>query len=250
MDEIVNDFLIESKENLDRLDQELVKLESEPSSKELLASIFRTIHTIKGSCGFLGFTRLEKVTHAGESLLSRLRDGLLTLNVEITSGLLAMVDAVRHMLGEIQATEHDGEDDYPELREKLTRLQGSTGVSATPAPTAEVAAMLSLKEANIALESPLAAKAASLLNADTPQISPADPEAVAPSAKLDPGGEGKQRRPTSSKLGVFLVERGSVTSEALTLASWGCARRKRFRRRSRFWTRGTGSREPRLSAWP
>jgi two-component system chemotaxis sensor kinase CheA len=218
MDEIVNDFLIESKENLDRLDQELVKLESEPSSKELLASIFRTIHTIKGSCGFLGFTRLEKVTHAGESLLSRLRDGLLTLNVEITSGLLAMVDAVRHMLGEIQATEHDGEDDYPELREKLTRLQGSTGISATPAPTAEVAAMLSLKEANIALESPLAAKAASPLNGDTPQISPAEPEAAAPSAKLDPGGEGKQRRPTSGKLGVFLVERGSVTSEALTLA--------------------------------
>ncbi|HZQ69827.1 MAG TPA: chemotaxis protein CheB [Terriglobales bacterium] len=54
MDEIVNDFLVESNENLDRLDQELVRLESEPSSKELLASIFRTIHTIKGSCGFLG----------------------------------------------------------------------------------------------------------------------------------------------------------------------------------------------------
>jgi two-component system, chemotaxis family, sensor kinase CheA len=61
MDEIVKDFLIESNENLDRLDQELVKLEVEPSSKELLASIFRTIHTIKGSCGFLGFANLEKV---------------------------------------------------------------------------------------------------------------------------------------------------------------------------------------------
>ena len=114
MDDIVKDFLIESNENLDRLDQELVKLESEPSSKELLASIFRTIHTIKGSCGFLGFARLEKVAHAGESLLSRLRDGQLSLTEEVTSGLLAMVDAVRHMLGEIQATEHDGENDYPD----------------------------------------------------------------------------------------------------------------------------------------
>jgi two-component system, chemotaxis family, sensor kinase CheA len=65
MDEIVKDFLIESNENLDRLDQELVKLESEPSSKELLASIFRTIHTIKGSCGFLGFAHLEKVGARG-----------------------------------------------------------------------------------------------------------------------------------------------------------------------------------------
>src|SRR5882724_5446064 len=139
MDEIVKDFLIESNENLDRLDQELVKLETEPSSKELLASIFRTIHTIKGSCGFLGFTRLEKVAHAGESLLSRLRDGLLALNEEVTSGLLAMVDAVRQMLSEIQSTEHDGANDYGDLRENLKRLQGldRTPVdSALPPPRA------------------------------------------------------------------------------------------------------------------
>jgi two-component system chemotaxis sensor kinase CheA len=108
MDEIVKDFLIESNENLDRLDQELVKLESSPSSRELLASIFRTIHTIKGSCGFLGFTRLEKLTHTGENLLSQLRDGKITLTAEITSGLLAMVDAVRHMLAVIQNSGRDG----------------------------------------------------------------------------------------------------------------------------------------------
>ena len=127
MDEIVKDFLIESNENLDRLDQELVKLESEPSSKELLASVFRTIHTIKGSCGFLGFARLEKLAHAGESLLSRLRDGKLCLSAEITSGLLAMVDAVRRMLAAIQASGQDGEEDYAPLIELLARLQGETG---------------------------------------------------------------------------------------------------------------------------
>src|SRR5438874_8479199 len=98
MDDLVRDFLVESGENLDRLDQELVQLESDPSSRDLLSSIFRTIHTIKGSCGFLGFAKLEKVAHAGESLLSRLRDGKLLLNAEITSGLLAMVDGVRKML--------------------------------------------------------------------------------------------------------------------------------------------------------
>jgi two-component system chemotaxis sensor kinase CheA len=123
MDEIVKDFLIESNENLDRLDQELVKLESDPSSKELLGSVFRTIHTIKGSCGFLGFARLEKLAHAGESLLSRLRDGKLSLNTEITSGLLAMVDAVRRMLAAIQASGQDGEEDYASLIEQLARLQ-------------------------------------------------------------------------------------------------------------------------------
>jgi two-component system, chemotaxis family, sensor kinase CheA len=130
MDEIVKDFLIESNENLDRLDQELVKLESDPSSKELLASIFRTIHTIKGSCGFLGFARLEKLAHAGESLLSRLRDGMLTLSAEITSALLAMVDAVRHMLAAIQATAEDGEEDYLPLIGLLASLQeGRAGES-------------------------------------------------------------------------------------------------------------------------
>jgi len=133
MDEIVKDFLIESNENLDRLDQELVKLESDPTSKDLLAGIFRTIHTIKGSCGFLGFARLEKVAHAGENLLSRLRDGALSLNAEITSGLLAMVDAVRKMLAEIQATEHDGDNDYPELLSKMKDLQGNVK-SSDPKP--------------------------------------------------------------------------------------------------------------------
>ena len=132
MDEIVKDFLIESNENLDRLDQELVKLESDPSSKELLASIFRTIHTIKGSCGFLGFAHLEKVAHVGENLLSRLRDGKLALNAEITSGLLGMVDAVRFMLGEIQNTEHDGDNDYPELLEQLKRLQEGSKLAFEP----------------------------------------------------------------------------------------------------------------------
>ena len=143
MDEIVKDFLIESNENLDRLDQELVKLESEPSSKELLASVFRTIHTIKGSCGFLGFARLEKLAHAGESLLSRLRDGKLSLSAEITSGLLAMVDAVRRMLAAIQASGQDGEEDYVPLIEVLARLQRETGeLPATLPPKPPVAPLL------------------------------------------------------------------------------------------------------------
>jgi two-component system, chemotaxis family, sensor kinase CheA len=123
MDDLVKEFLVESSENLDRLDSELVKLESDPTSQDLLSSIFRTIHTIKGSCGFLGFGKLEKVAHAGESLLSRLRDGKISLAPEITTGLLAMVDAIRTMLNAIQATEQDGEESYPDLIDKLKRLQ-------------------------------------------------------------------------------------------------------------------------------
>src|SRR5205807_10420351 len=86
--DIIQEFLVESHENLDQLDRDLVSLEEEPRNQEKLARIFRTIHTIKGTCGFFGFAKLEEVTHAGEGLLSRLRDGYLVLNPEFTSGLL------------------------------------------------------------------------------------------------------------------------------------------------------------------
>jgi two-component system chemotaxis sensor kinase CheA len=139
MDDLIKEFLIESIENLDRLDSELVKLETDPSSQVLLSSIFRTIHTIKGSCGFLGFSKLEKVAHVGESLLSRLREGKLSLTPEFTSGLLAMVDAIRTMLGEIQSTEQDGNETYPGLIETLNQLQNQDQEQVTKAtgdPTA------------------------------------------------------------------------------------------------------------------
>ena len=121
--DIVKDFLAESYENLDRLDRELVGLEKHPQDKEALASIFRTIHTIKGNCGFLGFSKLKKVAHVGESLLTLLRDGKLVLNPEIITGLLRMVDAIRQMLAQIGSTGQDGNVEYPELVATLTQLQ-------------------------------------------------------------------------------------------------------------------------------
>ena len=96
-DDIVKEFLAESTENLDWLDRNLVELEKHPSDRDILADIFRTIHTIKDTSGFLGFAKLEKFTHVGESLLRR-RDGQWTPNPEIRTALLAMVDAVRQML--------------------------------------------------------------------------------------------------------------------------------------------------------
>lgn len=186
MDEIVKDFLIESNENLDRLDQELVKLESSPSSKELLASVFRTIHTIKGSCGFLGFARLEKLAHAGENLLSRLRDGQLTLTSEITSGLLAMVDAVRHMLTAIQASGQDGPDDYAALIQHFADLQSQQSAASTQSSPA----------------------------GEGPAGSPKD--AGAGARPLGGAELGELADPT--KIGGVLVARGQVAPEALAEA--------------------------------
>lgn len=130
MDDIVKEFLVESSEGLDTLDRNLVALEQNPGDKNLLAGIFRCIHTIKGTSGFLGFGRLESVTHVGESLLSDLRDGKKTLTPEITSALLKLVDAVRAMLSAIESTGADGQDDFAPLVELLTRLQKGEPVAA------------------------------------------------------------------------------------------------------------------------
>ncbi|MBL8743834.1 MAG: Hpt domain-containing protein, partial [Myxococcales bacterium] len=95
VDDTIKEFLVECFENLDQLDRDFVALESDPTQLDRLAAIFRTVHTIKGNSGFLGFSKLEALAHAGESLLSGLRDGLFPLTAAQTSVLLAMVDRVR-----------------------------------------------------------------------------------------------------------------------------------------------------------
>ena len=123
MDDIVGEFIVESHENLDRLDGDLVELEKNPEDRERLASIFRIIHTIKGTCGFLGFSKLEAVAHVGENLLSKLRDGKLELDAARTDALLAMFDAVREMLAAIEESRTDGDEAYPELLRRLEAAQ-------------------------------------------------------------------------------------------------------------------------------
>jgi len=124
--EIVSEFLVESHENLDQLDRDLVELEQHPGSRELLSSVFRTIHTIKGTSGFLAFNRLEELTHAGENLLSRLRDGELELTEALTGVLLEMVDAVRALLALIEQSGSDaghGVDIDPVVARLRTALE-------------------------------------------------------------------------------------------------------------------------------
>ena len=140
MREVVDEFLVESHENLDQMDRDFVTLERTPGDLEVLASVFRTIHTIKGTAGFLAFGKLEGLTHVGESLLSRLRDGDLQLTDEITSGLLALVDAVRAMLSVIEATGEDGDNDHAELIARLTAL--NTGTAQPTTTAAEPAAVV------------------------------------------------------------------------------------------------------------
>ncbi|MBX7148507.1 chemotaxis protein CheA [bacterium] len=147
MDELLKEFLMESTENLDRLDRDFVVLEQDPTNRELLSSIFRAVHTIKGTCGFLGFGNLEKVTHVGENLLGKLRDGKIQLNAPRTSALLSLVDAIRAMLGNIEQTQSDGNADHSELITLLTQLQTDDGAALAPAASAPAPAPEQKQEA-------------------------------------------------------------------------------------------------------
>ena len=138
--EIVAEFLVESHENLDQLDRDLVELERTPDSRELLSSIFRTIHTIKGTSGFLAFNRLEALTHVGENLLSRLRDGKMTMTTATTGALLSMVDTVRALLEAIEHGTGDADPavDVESVVAMLERvLAGEADGDVAPEPVAE-----------------------------------------------------------------------------------------------------------------
>ncbi|MCR1980786.1 chemotaxis protein CheW [Cellulosimicrobium cellulans] len=130
MDEIVHEFLVESYENLDQLDQDLVALESDPSSRTLLSSIFRTVHTIKGTSGFLGFGNLERVSHVGESLLSELRDGERAMDQPTADVLLALVDTLRAILAKVESGVGDDLDVDPMVA-RIVAVQDGT---AAPEP--------------------------------------------------------------------------------------------------------------------
>ncbi len=129
IDEVIKEFLVESNEGLDSFDRDLVALEQDKSSRELLDNIFRAIHTIKGTGGVLGFEKLVSISHLGESVLSKMRDGALLLSPEIATVLLAMADSLRQILGRIDAEGHEGSTEFPELLARLSHV-----LDGSPAP--------------------------------------------------------------------------------------------------------------------
>ena len=113
MDDLLNEFLTETTESLSVLDVELVKLEQNPNDPDLLGNIFRLMHTIKGTCGFLRLPRLETVAHAGENVLVKVRDGHLEVTSEVVSLILECLDQIRTILGALEQSggEPAGDDD-------------------------------------------------------------------------------------------------------------------------------------------
>ncbi|MFO0690614.1 MAG: chemotaxis protein CheW [Myxococcota bacterium] len=121
--ELIQEFLVECYEGLDKLDQDLLTLEEDPRNTEILSGIFRTFHTIKGTAGFLAFRKLESVAHQAENLLSKLRDGALVMNTGRADALLKTVDTLRAILASIESSRSEGDEDCTELLDNLKRLQ-------------------------------------------------------------------------------------------------------------------------------
>ena len=142
--DVIREFLVESHENLSRLDQELVELEKHPRDAALLASIFRTIHTIKGTCGFLGFSTLEKISHQAENLLSQLRDGARELTPGMTSLILETVDSTRSVLACIEASGEEGAEQFEALTDRLRAEAASKGVAEAKPPAVALPATVSM----------------------------------------------------------------------------------------------------------
>jgi two-component system chemotaxis sensor kinase CheA len=122
VDDLTKEFIAESQEGLDRMEKCLTELEARPGDGELLGEIFRAVHTIKGTTGFLGFDRLEKLAHTGEHLLGSLRDGRLAVSSDLISGLLRLMDGLRAILALIEETGGEGTRSGDEDGELIAEL--------------------------------------------------------------------------------------------------------------------------------
>ncbi|MEY9750015.1 two-component system chemotaxis sensor kinase CheA [Bradyrhizobium japonicum] len=131
MDDLLREFLTETSESLDTVDNQLVKFEQEPNNAKILDNIFRLVHTIKGTCGFLGLPRLEALAHAGETLMSKFRDGMPVTAGAVTV-ILASIDRIKEILAGLEATEVEPEGTDRDLIDKLEAMveQGMAAMAA------------------------------------------------------------------------------------------------------------------------
>ena len=137
MDDLLREFLTETSESLDTVDNQLVRFEQDPNNAKILDNIFRLVHTIKGTCGFLGLPRLEALAHAGETLMGKFRDGM-PVTSEAVSLILSSIDRIKEILAGLEATEAEPEGTDEDLIDPLVQLSMQPfDASAAAAPADE-----------------------------------------------------------------------------------------------------------------
>jgi two-component system chemotaxis sensor kinase CheA len=137
MDDLLREFLTETSESLDTVDNQLVRFEQDPNNAKILDNIFRLVHTIKGTCGFLGLPRLEALAHAGETLMGKFRDGM-PVTAEAVTLILSSIDRIKEILAGLEATENEPEGSDEDLIVKLHDMV-EHGMAAMSAPASLVA---------------------------------------------------------------------------------------------------------------
>ncbi len=137
MDDLLREFLTESAEHLDTVDAELVRFEQDPNNQTILRNIFRLVHTIKGTCGFLGLPRLEALAHAAETLMGQFRDGMPVTGPAV-SLILVTLDRLKSILGDLERTGTEPLGDDADLIDALDRMSAGPMPEAAPAPVAEI----------------------------------------------------------------------------------------------------------------
>lgn len=189
MDDLIVEFLTETNESLDELDLDLVNLEQHPNDKALLGKIFRLMHTIKGTCGFLGLPRLEKTAHHAENVLGRFRDGDLDVTAEYVTLIFESIDRIKFIVGKLGETGKEPEGSDQDLIAKLdAAYEGKSIGGAAPAPKAPEPKP---EPKNVAPPEPLPGEVsleeleAAFLAAPGPELAPPPPP---PAAKPAAGG--------------------------------------------------------------
>jgi two-component system chemotaxis sensor kinase CheA len=173
MDELLRDFLTETNESIDVVDVELVRFEHDPNNAKILDNIFRLVHTIKGTCGFLGLPRLEALTHAAEALMGNFRDGA-SVTSEAVTLILATIDRIKMLLDRLERTQAEEAGDDQDLIAQLSQLAAGAGKAARPA---------------------LALPPAPPSPPPSRRISPDEPAPAVRAAPGSPGGEAHSPRP-------------------------------------------------------
>jgi two-component system chemotaxis sensor kinase CheA len=138
MDDLLREFLTETGESLDTVDVELVHFEQEPNNAKILDNIFRLVHTIKGTCGFLGLPRLEALAHAAETLMGKFRDGMPVTGDAVTL-ILSTIDRIKQILDQLEKDEKEPEGSDPDLIGELERMVVEAPAAAAPAAPAAAA---------------------------------------------------------------------------------------------------------------
>jgi two-component system chemotaxis sensor kinase CheA len=150
MDDLLREFLTETSESLDTVDNQLVRFEQDPNNAKILDNIFRLVHTIKGTCGFLGLPRLEALAHAGETLMGKFRDGM-PVTAEAVTLILSSIDRIKEILGGLEATEAEPEGNDQDLIVQLHHLaeHGMEAMSASAASESAAPAAPLAKPASV-----------------------------------------------------------------------------------------------------